>query len=87
MNIHQLVKEGLILASDEGADVVIVLEDESGDLVAYVGNEGDYEETDRADIDDEECDLTELCEYAEGFLDEIINVEDKGVIEGESEEV
>lgn len=87
MNIHQLVKEGLILASDEGADVIIVLEDESGDLVAFVGNEGDYEEMDRADIEDEECALDELCEYAEGFLDELINVEDKGVIEGEAEEV
>lgn len=86
MNIHQLIASGLPLASDEGADTVIVLNDESGDLVAYTGKEGDYDEVDRADAGDEDADLSDLVALAEDFLDELINVAGEA-IDGVAEEV
>lgn len=87
MDIHALIKTGLPLASDAGSDIIVVLEDETGDLVAYVGHEGNYEEHDRADIDDDIEDIDELIGTAEQFLDELVNVGSEGkVIDGEAEE-
>ena len=87
MDIHALIKSGLPLASDAGSDIIVVLDDETGDLVAYVGNEGDYEEHDRAEMEDDVEDMDEVIGTAEQFLDELVNVDGEGkIIEGEAED-
>lgn len=87
-NIHQLIATGLVLASDEGADIIVLLDDEHGDLVAYTGRSGEYSETERRDLGDAD-DLGEICEEAEAFLDDLVNVEGEegDVIEGSAEAV
>lgn len=84
MNIHQLIKDGIPLASDEGTDTLVVLDDESGDLIAYVGHEGDYNEEARQSLDeDEELDLNDLIGAAEDFLDDVVDGGEGGNEEGE----
>lgn len=86
-NIHQLIATGIVLASDEGADIIVLMDDEHGDLVAYTGREGEYTETERRDLGDAE-DFGEICAEAEDFLDDLVNVDGEGdVIEGSAEEV
>jgi hypothetical protein len=87
MNIHRLITTGLILASDEGADMLIILDHDSGELVAYTGNSGDYEPTDSTDIDGEPEDIDEWIATAEEYLNDLIDVPGDSVIDGEAEEV
>lgn len=88
MNIHEMIKSGIPLASDEGTDTIVMLEDETGDLVAYVGHEGDYsEEARREGGDDEDSDLSDLIAEAEDLLDEVVDGGAEGeVIDAEAEE-
>jgi len=88
MNIHEMIKSGIPLASDEGTDTIVMLEDESGDLIAYVGHEGDYTEEARTEADDDEdTDLGDLITAAEELLDEVVDGKEDGeVIDGEAEE-
>jgi len=88
MNIHTLIKTGLPLAPDEGADIIVVLDHDSGELVAYLGHEGNYEEEGRVETDEECEDIEDLIAEAEDFLNELVNVGGEGdAIEGEAEEV
>ena len=88
MNIHEMIKSGIPLASDEGTDTIVMLEDETGDLVAYVGHEDDYEEEARhISEENDDADLADLITAAEELLDEVVDGKEGGeVIEGEAEE-
>ena len=84
MNIHQLIETHLILASDEGADIIVTLADEDGDMVAYTGRAGDYTETERYDLGDIDA-LDDMIAAAHNMLDDLINLDDDAsIIEGEA---
>jgi hypothetical protein len=86
MNIHQLIAKGIIIASDEGADIIVILDDESGNLIAYTGREGEYSEETRHVFEEEADDLAVICETAEDLLDELVNVEGE-TIDGTAEQL